>query len=111
MNASITVAAVAALVLDACAPRPQPPAADAPAASIMPRPTENYACERGTKLSVKLLGETAVVGVDGADAVSLPALGEDGTTFTNGRQALYVKRGVVSWEIGRMVAESCQPDR
>jgi ABC-type Fe3+-hydroxamate transport system substrate-binding protein len=109
MNMSITVTAVAALVLAACAPSP-PPAAAAPAASIMPRPTENYTCERGTKLSVKLLGETAVVGVDGADAVSLPALGEDGTTFTNGRQTLYVKQGVVSWAIGRMAAETCKPD-
>ncbi|MGH6624058.1 MAG: hypothetical protein ACREBN_08810 [Burkholderiaceae bacterium] len=105
MNASITVAAVAVLVLGACAPSPPPPAA-----SIMPRPTERYTCERGTKLSVKLLGETAEVRVDGADAVSLPALGGDGTTFTNGRQTLYVKQGVVSWAIGRMAAETCKPD-
>jgi hypothetical protein len=110
MNASITVAAVAVLVLGACSPSP-PPAADAPpAASIMPRPTDRYTCERGTKLSVKLLGETAEVSVDGADAVSLPALGQDGTTFTNGRQTLYVKQGVVSWAIGRMAAETCKPD-
>ena len=73
-------------------------------------PTERYTCERGTKLSVKLLGETAEVGVDGAAAVSLPALGEDGTTFSNGRQTLYVKQGVVSWAIGRMAAETCKPD-
>jgi hypothetical protein len=110
MNASITVAAVAVLVLTACAPSPPPPAAAEPAASIMPRPTERYTCERGTKLSVKLLGETAEVGVDGANAVSLPAIGEDGTTFTNGRQTLYVKQGVVSWAIGRMAAETCKPD-
>ena len=110
MNASITVAAVAVLVLAACSPSPPPPAAAGPAASIMPPPTERYTCERGTKLSVKLLGETAEVGVDGAAAVSLPALGEDGTTFTNGRQTLYVKQGVVSWAIGRMAAETCKPD-
>ena len=109
MNASITVAIVAALVLAACAPSPPPPAAG-PTASIMPRPTERYTCERGTKLSVKLLGETAEVGVDGADAVSLPALGKEGTTFTNGRQTLYVKQGMVSWAIGRMAAEACKPD-
>jgi hypothetical protein len=110
MNASISVAAVAVLVLTACSPSPPPPAAVGPAASIMPPPTETYTCERGTKLSVKLLGETAEVGVDGAAAVSLPALGEDGTTFTNGRQTLYVKQGVVSWAIGRMAAETCKPD-
>ena len=109
MNASITVAIVAVLVLAACAPSPPPPAAG-PTASIMPRPTERYTCERGTKLSVKLLGETAEVGVDGADAVSLPAFGKEGTTFTNGRQTLYVKQGLVSWAIGRMAAEACKPD-
>ena len=76
MNASMSVAAVAVLVLAACSPSPPPPAAAGPAASIMPPPTERYTCERGTKLSVKLLGETAEVGVDGAAAVSLPALGE-----------------------------------
>ena len=110
MNASVTAAAIAVLVLAACSPSRPPPAAAGPAASIMPRPTERYTCERGTKLSVKLLGETAEVGVDGAAAVSLPALGEDGTTFTNGRQTLYVKQGVVSWAIGRMAAETCKPD-
>ena len=109
MNASITLAAVALLVLAACAASPPLPAAE-PAASIMPPPTERYTCERGTKLSVRLLGETAEVGVDGADAVSLPALGNDGTTFTNGRQTLYVKQGVVSWAIARMAAEACKPD-
>jgi len=110
MNASITVVAVAVLVLAACSPSPPPPTAAGPAASIMPRPTEKYTCERGTRLSVQLLGETAEVGVDGADAVSLPALGEDGTTFTNGRQTLYVKQGVVSWAVGRVAAETCKPD-
>ena len=72
---------------------------------------EIYLCQRGTKLSVKLLGESAEVGVDGAGAVlPLPALGQDGTTFTNGRQTLYVKQGVVSWAIGRMAAETSKPD-
>jgi hypothetical protein len=104
MKASNTVSAVAVLVLAACAPSPPPPAAAEPAASIMPRPTERYTCERGTKLSVKLLGGTAQVSVDGADAVSLPALGQDGRTFTNGGQTLYVKHGVVSWAIGRLAA-------
>jgi hypothetical protein len=105
MNASITVAAIAALVLSACEPSPPPPTA-----SIMPPPAESYTCERGTKLSVKLFGETAEVDVDGAEVVSLPALGKDGTTFTNGRQTLYVKQGVVSWAVGRMAAETCKPD-
>ena len=108
MNASITLLVTAALVVAACAPSPPSPAAG-PAASIMPPPTEKYTCERGTKLTIKLLGETAEVGVNGADAVSLPALGNDGTTFTNGRQTLFVKQGVVSWAVGRMAAETCKP--
>jgi hypothetical protein len=110
MNASITVVAIAMLVLAACSPSPPPPAVAGPAASIMPRPTEKYTCERGTRLSVKLLGETAEVGIDGAAAVLLPALGEDGTTFTDGRQTLYVKQGVISWAVGRMAAETCKPN-
>lgn len=103
-----SIAFAAALALAACAPNP-PPAdpAPAPSASILPPPTVAYACERGTKLTVKLLGSAAEVGVNGAAPVSLPALGEDGTTFTNGRQTLYVKQGVVSWAIGRMAAETC----
>jgi len=104
MNTSITAVPVMALLLCGCAP------SSPPAASIMPPPTEKYTCERGTKLSVRLLGESAEVGVDGADAVSLPALGRDGTMFSNGRQTLYVKQGVVSWAIGRMAAETCKPD-
>jgi len=61
MTTSMSVATVAVLVLAACSPSPPPPAAAGPAASIMPPPTERYTCERGTKLSVKLLGETAEV--------------------------------------------------
>ena len=104
MNALITVAALTVLVPAACAASPP-----LPAASILPRPTDRYTCERGTKLSVKLLGESAEVSVDGAAAVSLPSLGEDGTTFTNGHQTLYVKQGVVSWATGRMAAQTCKP--
>ena len=105
MHAAITAATAAALVVAACAASAPPPAA-----SIMPPPTESYTCERGTKLAVKLLGESAEVGVNGGDAVSLPALGGDGTTFSNGRQTLFVKQGVVSWAVGRMAAETCKPD-
>lgn len=110
MNATKTLAVNAVLVLAACAASPPLSDPAKPVASIMPPPTERYTCERGTKLSVRLLGETAEVGVDGAGAVSLPALGEDGTTFSNGRQTLYVKQGVVSWALGRMAAEVCKPD-
>ncbi len=60
-------------------------------------------------MSVRRLGETAEAGVDGPTPCHCP-LGEDGTTFTNGRQTLYVKQGVLSWAIGHMAAETCKPD-
>ena len=110
MNAAAALAAAAVFVLAACSSNAPPSGAAEPAASVMPPPTERYTCERGTRLSVKLLGESAEVGVDGAAPVSLPALGNDGATFANGRQTLYVKQGVVSWAIGRMAAEACKPD-
>ena len=118
MNPSITMAAVAAQTLAACAPRPPAPGAApaapvaeaAPAVSILLPPSIAYTCARGTKLAVKMLGATAEVSIDGAEAVSLPLLGDDATTYTNGRQTLFVTQGVVSWAIGRMAAQSCTPD-
>jgi hypothetical protein len=58
---------------------------------------------------VKLLGATAEVGVNGGARVSLPARGEEGTTYTNGRQTLYILAGKVSYAVGRMAAEACTP--
>jgi len=112
------LAALSVLALVGCAPPKAPPeeappaapaAADAPVASIPPAPVESYTCERGTKLSVKLLGATAEVGVDGAEPVSLPVLGNEGTTYTNGRLTLMIVQGKVSFAKGRMAAEACAP--
>ena len=118
MKASIAVAVASAALLCACAKTPlaapaapPPTATPAPAASIMPPPTVNYTCERGTKLAVKMLGATTEVTFgDPAITITLPVLGDEGTTYTNGRQTLFVKQGNVSWAIGRMAAEACKPD-
>lgn len=112
---TFVVGMAAAAALAACAQKPpeEPPSAatpattEAPAATIPPAATERYTCERGTKLTVKLLGATAEVGVNGQAPVSLPALGDDGTTWTNGRMTLTIVQGKVSYAVGRMAAEAC----
>ena len=51
-----------------------------PGASIgvgNPYPVSNYVCD-GTRLAVRLMGESASVSVDGATAVDLPAVGKSG---------------------------------
>ena len=111
---TLIIGLAAAAALAACAqktpeepPAAAPAAAEAPVASIPPAPTESYTCDRGTKLTVKLLGATAEVGVNGEPPVSLPALGTEGTTWTNGRQTLMIVQGKVSYAVGRMAAETC----
>lgn len=100
------VHALAALSLTACVETlPHP----TPSPGILPAPTTSYACERGTQLAVKLLGSTAEVGVNGAAPVSLPSLGTDGTTYTNGRQTITIVQGRLSFAMGRMAAEACTP--
>lgn len=120
MKLQLMLAASAALVLAACQPpaekAPEAPAAPevttsaAPEMSIPPAPTVAYTCERGTKIAVKLTGPAAEVAVNGAEAVSLPALGEEGTTFTNGRLTLTIVQGKVSIATGRAAAEACTAD-
>ena len=53
--------------------------------------------------------ESANIGlaVDGAAAVDLPALGQSGTTFSNGRQTLIIEQGSASWALGRAVPVAC----
>ncbi len=47
----------------------------------------------GTRLAVRLMGESASVSVDGAAAIDLPAIGKSGTTFSNGRQTMLIEQG------------------
>lgn len=111
----IVMAMIAMAALAACT-KPEEPAAT-PAASVTPAeakasipaaPVETYTCGP-TKLAVKLLGAAAEVSVDGAAPVTLPVLGPEGTTYTNGRQTLFVQQGKLSWAIGRMAAQPCVP--
>lgn len=71
-----------------------------------PYPVSSYVCD-GTRLAVRLMGESASVSVDGAAAVDLPATGQSGTTFTNGRQTLMVAQGRTSWAVGRAMPVAC----
>lgn len=97
----LLIGAFAALTLAACHPKPSP--------SIgvgNPYPVSNYVCD-GTRLAVRLMGESASVSVDGAAAVDLPATGQSGTTFSNGRQTLIIEQGRASWAVGRATPVAC----
>lgn len=72
-----------------------------------PYPVSNYLCEDGTRLAVRLLGESASVSVNDADEVSLPALGTDGTSFSNGQLTLTIDQGRLSWGVGRAMPSPC----
>ncbi|MEY2854855.1 MAG: hypothetical protein RL030_1987 [Pseudomonadota bacterium] len=100
----LVIGAVAFTVLAAChksTPAPEP--------SIgvgNPYPVSDYVCE-GTRLAVRLMGESASVSVDGAAAVELPKAGESGTTFSNGRQMLIIEQGRLSWSPGNVTPVAC----
>ncbi|MDH7785674.1 hypothetical protein QBD01_001692 [Ochrobactrum sp. 19YEA23] len=72
-----------------------------------PYPVSNYVCEDGTKLAVRLMGEHASVVVNGKPAIDLAAMGDKGTTFSNGRQTLTIIQGQLSWGVGRAKASAC----
>ena len=69
-------------------------------------PVSSYVCD-GTRLAVRLMGERASVSVDGAAAVDLPATGQSGTRFSNGRQTLLIEQGRTSWSVGRPMPVAC----
>ncbi|MDM0015430.1 hypothetical protein QTH87_23505 [Variovorax sp. J22P168] len=71
-----------------------------------PYPVSNYVCD-GTRLAVRLMGERASVSVDGAPAIDLPAMGQSGTRFSNGRQTLLIEQGRTSWAVGRAMPVPC----
>ncbi len=115
MVARFAIVAAAALVLSGCnqptpEPMPEPTPEPAPDASVgagNPYPVSDYVCEDGTRLAVRLMGESASVSANGEAAVDLPSMGSDGTTFSNGRQTLTIVQGRLSWGLGRAVPTPC----
>lgn len=110
-----TLVALGALALASCQQAQTPPAAETPApqaapdAAIFPPPTENYACEDGTRLAVRLLGQSAEVAVNGEPAMTLPQIAStsEQTTFSNGTHSLHIQAGRVSWAVGRAMPSPC----
>ena len=72
-----------------------------------PYPVSTYACEDGTRLAVRLLGDRAAVSVNDAAEVELPSMGPDGTTFSNGRLTLTIIQGRLMWGVGRAAPSAC----
>lgn len=75
-----------------------------------PYPVSTYSCEDGTRLAVRLMGERASVSVNDAAEVELPAIGADGTTFSNGRLTLTIIQGRLTWGVGRAVPSACKDE-
>lgn len=84
----------------------QHPAPDASIGVGNPYPASSYVCD-GTRLAVRLMGESASVSVDGAAPVTLAAIGQSGTKFSNGRQTLIIEQGRMSWAVGRAMPVVC----
>ena len=72
-----------------------------------PYPVSEYKCQDGTDLAVRLLGDRVSVSVNGEAAVDLPAMGTDGTTYSNGRWTLSIVQGQLSWGVGRAMPSPC----
>jgi hypothetical protein len=98
--------ALSALVLAGCHTPSSAPTRDPSIGAGNPYPVSNYMCGN-TRLAVRLMGERALVSVDGAAAVDLPVSGSPGTTYSNGRQTLIIEQGRVSWGVGRAVPVAC----
>jgi hypothetical protein len=75
-----------------------------------PYPVSNYICEDGTRLAVRLLGDSASVSVNDAAEVNLPSIGSDGTTYSNDQWTLTIVQGRLSWGVGRVVPSACSDD-
>jgi len=72
-----------------------------------PYPVSSYICDDGTRLAVRLMGESALVSVNDAAEVNLPSMGPEGTTFSNGPLTLTIEQGRLSWGVGRAVPSAC----
>lgn len=75
-----------------------------------PYPVSNYVCEDGTRLAVRLLGDSASVSVNEAADVDLPSMGPEGTAYSNGQWTLTIAQGRLSWGVGRAMPSACTDD-
>jgi hypothetical protein len=103
MLKNLSIAAIAALLLASSAHAEDGASIGAGNAY----PVSDYTCQDGTKLAVRLLGDRASVSVNGAPAVDLPALGTEGTTYSNGMLMLTIVQGQLSWGVGRAAPSPC----
>lgn len=83
------------------------PASGAAIGAGDPYPVSDYRCEDGTLLAVRLLGDHASVSINGAPAKDLPAMGSDGTTYSNGQQTITILQGRLWWGVGRAMPAAC----
>lgn len=103
----LATAAIGALALASC--HTTPPPTPGGGASIFPPPVSNYACQGGTRLAVRLMGESASVQVDGQPAMSLPQISSSSelTSYSSGTHVLNIRQGQVSWGVGRAMPVPC----
>lgn len=99
----LSIAAISVLTLASI----EHPASGAAIGAGNPYPVSDYRCEDGTRLAVRLLGDHASVSINGATAIDLPAMGPDGTTYSNGQQTMTIVQGHLSWGVGRAVPSAC----
>lgn len=107
MVVRLVIVAAAALVLAGCQQTEPVPTPDASVGVGNPNPVSDYTCEDGTRLAVRLMGESASVSANGEAEVDLPAVGSDGTTFSDGEHTLTIVQGQVSWGVGSAAPTSC----
>jgi hypothetical protein len=79
-------------------------------ASVMPHPVSYYECADGTKLDVRLTGDSALIRVNGSDEIQLPQLTSSGnkSVYTNGKQTVEIAGGTLSFGLGRAVPVTCK---
>lgn len=79
-------------------------------ASILPHPVSYYECADGTKLDVRLTGDSALIRVNGSDEIQLPQLASSGnkSVYTNGKQTVEIAGGTLSLGLGRAVPVTCK---
>ena len=103
MLRNLSIAAISALMIASF----ENSASGASIGAGNPYPVSNYTCQDGTRLAVRLLGDSASVSVNDAAEVDLPSMGSEGTTYSNGKWTLTIIQGRLSWGVGRAMPSEC----